>query len=163
MNIQSEYKSPVKNINGQYFDIKNAKLSKNFNADYKDKTSSLSIVSQQIGSKVRIYVKGNNTENIQTNITSKEGRAPVDLTKSVLLALFLTLVALKSYSATIRLASDIEDIKYPMKEARTLNRGLLKVKKSPEIVLNSMTNTIKEDVYIDFQYAKDKKNIKIAI
>lgn len=162
LNISSEYKEKL-NFEDNYIDIKNAKLSDGFKADYADKTSSISIVAQQIGSNVRIYLKGVDINNIKTQIEANKGNSPIDWPKSTLLALFLTFVALKSCSATMKLASDIENIKYPVNEAKTLNRGMFKINKSPEIVLNSMTNTIKEDVYIDFQYAKDKKNIKIAI
>lgn len=162
LNIESEYtgnSAPADN----YIDIKNAKLADSFNADYTDKTSTASIVVQQIGSKVRISLIGKNINEIKTQINPKQGKPPVDWTKSVLVAMVLTFVALKCYSDTIKLASDIENIKYPSDEVKMLNRGMLKIKKRPEIVLNSLSNPVKEDVYIDFQYAKDRKNIKIAI
>ena len=56
-------------------------------------------------------------------------------------------------------------VKAPIERAMYLNRQLNEtaVRKRPEIVLNkAYTNPIQNEVY-DFQFAKNKKNTKIAI
>ena len=49
-----------------------------------------------------------------------------------------------------------------MKTAMNLNRQLYSIRKKPELVLNS-TNPVKSGVYVDFNRAKEQKDIKIAI
>lgn len=167
MQLNSDYMEKTKSVkenNGSvYFDIKNAKLSDNLKTDPKE---DISIVAQQIGSKVRIYLKGKDLDEIQAAFASNKAQ-PFDCNKMAIMGIilaFVSFLALRSYSATIRLTTDTRAIKCPMKTAINLNRQLYEFgkRRSPEIVLNT-TNVVKQDIYVDFQYAKDRKNVKIAI
>lgn len=169
LNLKSDFKSeikPVKENEGSvYFDIKNAKLDKNFKTTYSKTNEPFSVVSQQIGSKVRIYLLGEDIDNFHAAFASNKGVNPFEFNKMWiigLIAAFVSFVALKSYSATMRLTSDNVKVNNPMKTAMNLNRQLYSIRKKPELVLNS-TNPVKSGVYVDFNRAKEQKDIKIAI
>ncbi len=170
VNLLSDYKQNVKVVKenelSSFFDIKNSTLSDNFKTNYSTSVDT-SIVAQQIGSKVRIYLKDNKSDNIKVAFNAKKGELPFDYNKialSVLFLGFIAFVAKRFYSVTMNLKADELAIKSPMKTAINLNRQLMEFgsNKNYEIVLNSV-NTIKNPKVADFNYAKDRKNIKIAI
>ena len=74
LNLKSDFKSeikPVKENEGSvYFDIKNAKLDKNFKTTYSKTNEPFSVESQQIGSKDRIYLFRTDIDNFQTAFAS---------------------------------------------------------------------------------------------
>lgn len=168
LNIKSDYNEKIKvtkeNPYNVYFDIENAKLADRFIANSNDTP----IMVQQIGSKVRIYLNNANFKNLETNIIGHKGNMPINPTKTVFGLMFLCLVyylARKTYSDTIELAKD-KSTTIHIKTAINLNEQLYNMdrKNSPVIAAHNMTNTIaKQNNYVDFQYAKDRKNIKIAI
>lgn len=166
VNIKSTY---IENFNlikenekSVYFDIKNAKLTNNYKTDY---STDLSIVTQQIGSKIRVYLKGDNLDGTSVVFNSDKGINTTDYNALALLSGMLALVYLlaqKSYSATIKMKSKTTS-KMPIQTAMNLNRQILETdRKKPEIVLRKATNPIKNEVY-DFKFAKNKKKTKIAI
>lgn len=168
LNLKSEYNANFNKVkeskDSVYFDIKNATLKD----DYITKgDGGLIVLSQQIGNKVRIYVKGDNIDDLKINFDSKNKNFPVNYNLygiAALFAAFLLVLAQKSYSATIKLKRETISVKSPMQTAMNLNRQLYdKGRKKPEIVLNrNYTNPVKREVY-DFEFAKNRKNTKIAI
>ncbi len=168
LNLRSDYNEKIKvskeNPYNIYFDIENAKLSDRFMANSND----TSVMVQQIGSKVRIYINGGHFKDVKTNMTGHKGNMPMNPNKIVFGLMFLYLIgylARKAYFDTIELAKD-KSTTIHIKTAIDLNEQLYNMdrKSSPVIAAHNMTNTIsKQDVYVDFQYAKDRKNIKIAI
>ena len=108
---------------------------------------------------------GEDIDNFHAAFASNKGVNPFEFNKMWiigLIAAFVSFVALKSYSATMRLTSDNVKVNNPMKTAMNLNRQLYSIRKKPELVLNS-TNPVKSGVYVDFNRAKEQKDIKIAI
>ena len=168
LNLRSDYNEKIKvskeNPYNIYFDIENAKLSDRFMANSND----TSVMVQQIGSKVRIYINGGHFKDVKTNMTGHKGNMPMNPNKIVFGLMFLYLIgylARKAYFDTIELAKD-KSTTIHIKTAIDLNEQLYNMdrKSSPVIAAHNMTNMIsKQDVYVDFQYAKDRKNIKIAI
>lgn len=168
LNLRSDYNEKIKvskeNPYNIYFDIENAKLSDRFMANSND----TSVMVQQIGSKIRIYINGGHFKDVKTNMTGHKGNMPMNPNKIVFGLMFLYLIghlARKAYFDTIELAKD-KSTTIHIKTAIDLNEQLYNMdrKSSPVIAAHNMTNTIsKQDVYVDFQYAKDRKNIKIAI
>lgn len=168
LNLRSDYNEKIKvskeNPYNIYFDIENAKLSDRFMANSND----TSVMVQQIGSKVRIYINGGHFKDVKTNMAGHKGNMPMNPNKIVFGLMFLYLIgylARKAYFDTIELAKD-KSTTIHIKTAIDLNEQLYNMdrKSSPVIAAHNMTNTIsKQDVYVDFQYAKDRKNIKIAI
>ena len=168
LNVASEYNNKVKTIkesnSSVYFDIKNSYLEDGYKSS---SANGLTLLTQQIGNKTRIYVKGENVNNINIIFDSKNGSYPFNYHLFAILsgffALFLYIVQ-KSYSATIKLKDEMQSFKTPMQTALNLNRSLYeKNRKKPEIVLNrTYTDPIKTEVY-DFEFAKNRKNKKIAI
>ena len=169
LNLKSDFKEEIKTVKEDggsvYFDIQNAKLDKNFKTTYSNTNEPVSIVSQQIGSKVRIYLIGEDTDSLHAAFAANEGFQPFEFNKMWLMgiiAAFVSFVALRSYSATIRLSSGNANVANPMDTAINLNRQLYGTIKKPELVLNS-TNPVKSNVYVDFNKAKERQNVKIAI
>ena len=168
LNIASEYNNKIKTVKENnesvYFDIKNSYLEDGYKSSSE---SGLTLLTQQIGNKTRIYVKGENLNNIKVIFDSRNGSYPFNYSLFAILtgifALFLYVVQ-KSYSATIKLKDEMHSVKTPMQTAANLNRSLYEQnRKKPEIVLNRVyTNPIKTEVY-DFEFAKNRKNTKIAI
>ena len=168
INLFSDYEEKVEaireNNESVYFDVANARLSD----DFKINASGFSVMTQQIGSKVRIYVKGGNFENLNTVFKAKTNGMPFGKSKTAanaVIFLFMVYLARKAYSDTIKIAKG-KSASDKIKTAVNLNRRLYNMdKKAPVIVsANNMTNVItKKSDIVDFQYAKDKKNIKIAI
>lgn len=168
LNLKSDYKTDInlvkENSESVYFDIKNAFLKE----DYKvTGEGDLSVLSQQIGDKVRIYLKGNNLSAPIVQIEALKQNAPFDYAFFAIISFltaFLLILAQKSYSATIKLRENTVSVKTPMQTAMNLNRSLYdKDRRKPEIVLNKYyTNPVKTEIY-DFEFAKNRKNTKIAI
>ncbi len=168
LNLKSDYKEKVKiareNSTSVYFDIENAKLADRFMAN----SNEMPVMVQQIGSKVRIYLHGGNFNEIQTNIMATKGTMPINPNKVVfgsIILCFMIYLARRAYFDTIKLAKD-KSTTIHIKTAIDLNKQLYNMdrKKTPVIAAYNMTNTItRQDNYVDFQYAKDRKNIKIAI
>ena len=168
LNLKSDYNEKIKvtkeNPYNIYFDIENAKLSGRFIANSNDTP----VMVQQIGSKARIYLNGGPFKNVETKMVGYKGNMPINPKKTVFGLMILCLVgylAMKAYFDTIELAKD-KSTTIHIKTAIDLNKQLYNMdrKNSPVIAAHNMTDTIsKQDVYVDFQYAKDRKNIKIAI
>ncbi len=148
-----------------YYDLKNARLDKDLISSY---LADVSVVTQQIGSKVRIYLKGKNIDNIEVAFVGNNGFMPIDYNQIAIICGLLSLisfVATKISSATMKLKEKRVTLITPVQSAMNLNRQFYEfgTRKSPELVLSSaITNPIQTEVY-DFQYAKNRKNIKIAI
>ncbi len=173
LNVKSDYKEPfktAKNSGNYYIELDDSKLDDNYKTNAAD---NMGILTQEIGSKVRIYVIKNNPndENLlfQANLISEKGQKPYDYNKIGITAGilgFILILALKFYSDTIKLAINGTKIKSPSRndEGVYLNKQLLKERTKPQIVhLNSATVPINQDVYVNFEYAKNKQNIKVAI
>ena len=169
LNLKTDYSDKLnmvwENDSSVYFDLKNARLSDSYKTDY---TADISVVTQQIGRKVRIYLKGENLHNLKAVFMADKMAAPVDYGEMgfgfVILSLIM-LIAQKSYSAKMKERTESIYVKTPIKTAMYLNKQLNEtaVRRRPEIVLNgAYTNPIQNEVY-DFQFAKNKKNTKIAI
>ncbi len=171
LNIKSDYKENYRTVKESpasiYFDIKNAQISDNINTIYSDETGNISIVAQQIGKNARIYIKGENLAGSSVNFAASKGMRPFDVREPLFfisLTLGALLVAFKFYSATIKLIK--EDFAFnTASKTIALNGELFENIKlrSPEIVSKKATDPIRKSVYADFQYAKNRKNIKIAI
>lgn len=168
LQLKSDYKEKIKpvqqNNKSVYIDVKNAKLSDSLKNDFK---GDVGVVYQQIGSKVRIYLTGENINNLNINFAASKGMQPFDYSKMFLICAIFALVAYvvrKCYLATIMLSEYADSIRYPEETKLNLSSTLpaFGTKRNTEIVLNS-TNTIKQEVYVDFKYAKNRKNTKIAI
>lgn len=167
VNIKSDYtdnyKAVRQNKGSVYFDIKNAKLTDNYKINY---SADLSVATQQIGHKVRIYLRGENINGASIMFTSDKGINTTDYNSLALISGILALVSVlaqKSYSATMRMKTRSTSVKSPIQTAMSLNRQLSESgRKKPEIVLRQATNPIHTEVY-DFQFAKNRKNTKIAI
>lgn len=169
--LKSDFKGDIKTVeenkNSVYFDIENAKLSDDFKTNFNGKNSAVSIVSQQIGSKVRIYVKGENPNMFTASLFSEKNIKNTMYTPWYPLLAFMilvSLVAIKVCSATIKMSSKRANIqkRNSMNDAARLNRKLYGTKTAPVLVSKS-TNPIRPNVYVDFNRAKDKQNIKLAI
>ncbi len=169
LNIKSDYKEDIEpvreNQKSVYFDIKNAKLSDNFMSE----SDNMIIVAQEIGSRVRIYLTGEDIENLNASISANRGNTPFNKGKTAAEAVFvLSLLYLVKRSCfdTIKTAKP-KITQTPVREAMSLNRQLYDMNKRniPVIAASNMTNPVNKnpEVYVDFQYAKDRKNIKIAI
>lgn len=169
LSIVSDYAQKLKlvkeNNNSVYYDIKNSKLNEELKTNY---IGDISVVTQQIGSKVRVYLKGENLENTEVAFVANSGFMPVNYSQ---MALFFGLISLfsilvtKLSSAKMELEEKRVTLITPVQSAANLNRQFYEfgTRKAPELVLSSaFTNPVKSEVY-DFQYAKDRKNIKIAI
>ncbi len=168
INLKSDYKNDVKVVkegaSSFYFDIKNATLAKSYSALGSE---NLSILTQQIGKKVRVYLKGDIDGVLYVNSISNWDKTLPDygflsLLTGILSLLFL--LVFKIYSATIRLKEETFYIKAPMTSAMSLNKKLYTIdRRKPEIITaKKYSNPIENDVY-DFEFAKNKNNVKIAI
>ena len=78
LNIKSDYKTDIKHkideVGREYFDIKDASLKENFSVQYNNANGVESVIAQQIGNKVRVYVNGNDIENIAVNFNNVENQ-----------------------------------------------------------------------------------------
>lgn len=90
--IKSDYKTDVKNktdeAGREYFDIKDASLKENFTINYNDAEGIESVIAQQIGNKVRIYVKGNNIISTAISFNNVETQAYPDKSAGYALLVF---------------------------------------------------------------------------
>ena len=166
VNIKSDYGEKIKTVRENresvYFDIKDTKLSDNFKTDTK---GDISLVCQQINSKVRVYIKGESVSNLQTNIVAIKGQKPFDYGNfAIILGVFcvISFIAIRFYSATISLATYKTSIKTPKMLYSGLSDRICNYDRHPEIVY-SKTNPVKSDVYVDFEYLKNRKNVKVAL
>lgn len=97
--LKSDYKAKIKSKsesdNSIYFDIKNASLKENFSAMYDNAQGIESVIAQQIGTKVRIYIKGDNTKNTKISFTTVEKQNLSDTSVNyVLIVSILSILAL---------------------------------------------------------------------
>jgi len=96
LDIKSDYKTQYKTktdeAGRQYFDIKDTGLKENFSIRYDSADGGTngveSVIAQQIGSKVRIYIKGENTEGATINFNNIEAQAYPDKSAGWALVVF---------------------------------------------------------------------------
>ena len=92
LDIKSDYMTKVTNkvdeIGREYFDIKDASLKENFSVKYNEASGVESVIAQQIGNKVRIYVKGENTEGALINFNNVENQPYPDRSAGYALCIF---------------------------------------------------------------------------
>ena len=78
LEIKSDYKTDIKNkideMGREYFDIKDASLKENFAVQYNNANGVESVIAQQIGNKVRIYVTGNDIQDVTLNFNNVENQ-----------------------------------------------------------------------------------------
>lgn len=96
LDIKSDYKTNVKtNIDEagrEYFDIKDASLKENFAIQYNNVSGVESVIAQQIGNKVRIYVTGNGIEDVAINFNNVEVQPYPDKSAGYALLVFAFVV-----------------------------------------------------------------------
>ncbi len=96
LNIKSDYKTDIKHkideVGREYFDIKDASLKENFSVQYNNANGVESVIAQQIGNKVRVYVNGNDIENIAVNFNNVENQPYPDKSAGYALGLFVFIV-----------------------------------------------------------------------
>lgn len=92
LEIRSDYKTDVKNkvdeSGREYVDIKDASLKENFSIKYDNIQGIDSVIAQQIGNKVRIYVTGENISNTLVNFNNVETQAYPDKSAGYALLVF---------------------------------------------------------------------------
>lgn len=78
LDIKSDYKTKTINkideTGREYFDIKDASLKENFSIQYNNASGVESVIAQQIGNKVRIYITGEDIEDIFVNFNNVENQ-----------------------------------------------------------------------------------------
>ena len=92
LNIKSDYMTKITNkvdeAGREYFDIKDASLKENFSVKYNGASGVESVIAQQIGNKVRIYVKGENTNGTLLNFNNVENQPYPDRSAAYALCIF---------------------------------------------------------------------------
>lgn len=92
LDIKSDYKTKITNkideLGREYFDIKDASLKENFVIQYSNAKGVESVIAQQIGNKVRIYIKGDDIDNIATNFRNVENQPYPDKSAGYVLLVF---------------------------------------------------------------------------
>ena len=90
--IKSDYKTDIKNkideMGREYFDIKDASLKENFAVQYNNANGVESVIAQQIGNKVRIYVTGNDIQDVTLNFNNVENQPYPDKSAGYALLVF---------------------------------------------------------------------------
>ncbi len=98
LDIKSDYKTNVKNsideMGREYFDIKDASLKENFAVQYNNVSGVESVIAQQIGNKVRIYVTGNDIEDVVINFNNVETQPYPDKSAGYALLVFAFIVCI---------------------------------------------------------------------
>ena len=96
LNIKSDYKTNIKHkideTGREYFDIKDASLKENFAVQYNNANGVDSVIAQQIGNKVRVYVNGSDIENISVNFNNVENQPYPDKSAGYALSVFALIV-----------------------------------------------------------------------
>lgn len=96
LDIKSDYKTEIKHkldeADRQYFDIKDASLKENFSVQYNNANGVESVIAQQIGNKVRVYVSGNDIENVTVNFDNVENQPYPDKSAGYALGVFALIV-----------------------------------------------------------------------
>ena len=102
LNIKSDYKTNIKHkideTGREYFDIKDASLKENFAVQYNNANGVDSVIAQQIGNKVRVYVNGSDIENISVNFNNIENQPYPDKSAGYALSV-LALIVCAIFSA----------------------------------------------------------------
>lgn len=97
LDVKSDYKTKIKykldESGRRYFDIKDASLKENFSVNYGNASGIEGVIAQQIGSKVRIYIKGDETENIAVNFNNVENQAYPEKSTTYALIMFAAIMA----------------------------------------------------------------------
>ena len=92
LEIKSDYKTDIKNkideMGREYFDIKDASLKENFAVQYNNANGVESVIAQQIGNKVRIYVTGNDIQDVTLNFNNVENQPYPDKSAGYALLVF---------------------------------------------------------------------------
>ncbi len=92
LEVKSDYKTNVKNrideMGREYFDIKDASLKENFVIQYNNVNGVESVIAQQIGNKVRIYVNGSSIKNVTVNFNNVESQPYPDKSAGYALLVF---------------------------------------------------------------------------
>lgn len=96
LNIKSDYKTDIKHkideTGREYFDIKDASLKENFVIQYNNANGVESVIAQQIGNKVRVYINGNDIENITVNFNNVENQPYPDKSAGYALGVFALII-----------------------------------------------------------------------
>lgn len=96
LNIKSDYKTNIKHkideVGREYFDIKDASLKENFSVQYSNANGVESVIAQQIGNKVRVYVNGNDIEDIIVNFNNVENQPYPDKSAGYALGVFALII-----------------------------------------------------------------------
>jgi len=96
LDIKSDYKTDVKNkideMGREYFDIKDSSLKENFAVQYNNVNGVESVIAQQIGNKVRIYVTGNDVEDVIINFNNVENQPYPDKSAGYALLVFALVI-----------------------------------------------------------------------
>lgn len=92
LEIKSDYKTDIKNkideMGREYFDIKDASLKENFAVQYNNANGVESVIAQQIGNNVRIYVTGNDIQDVTLNFNNVENQPYPDKSAGYALLVF---------------------------------------------------------------------------
>ncbi len=96
LDIKSDYKTEIKSrvdeMGREYFDIKEASLKENFAVQYNNANGVESVIAQQIGNKVRIYVTGSDIENVILNFNNVENQPYPDKSAGYALLIFAVVI-----------------------------------------------------------------------
>ncbi len=94
--VKSDFKTNIKNrideMGREYFDIKDASLKENFAVQYNNVNGVESVIAQQIGNKVRIYVTGNDVDNVEILFNNVESQPYPDKSAGYALLVFAIIV-----------------------------------------------------------------------
>lgn len=96
LNIKSDYKTKTINkidaTGREYFDIKDASLKENFSIQYNNAVGVESVIAQQIGNKVRVYIKADDINDISITFNNVENQPYPDKSAGHALLVFTVLV-----------------------------------------------------------------------
>lgn len=96
LEIKSDYKADIKSkideMGREYFDIKDSSLKENFAVQYNNVNGVESVIAQQIGNKVRIYVTGDNVEDVILNFNNVENQPYPDKSAGYALLVFALVI-----------------------------------------------------------------------
>lgn len=92
LEIKSDYRTDIKSkideMGREYFDIKDASLKENFAVRYNNVNGVESVIAQQIGNKVRIYVTGNGISDVDLVFNNVENQPYPDKSAGYALLVF---------------------------------------------------------------------------
>ncbi len=145
LNIKSDYKTNIKHkideAGREYFDIKDASLKENFSVQYNNANRIESVIAQQIGSKVRVYINGSDIEDIVVNFNNVENQPYPDKSAGYALGVFALIICavLRAFKKKAkRLKAKAKFIQNSAKNnaSRTVYNNLMEKKTSAKIYDN---------------------------